>query len=242
MDFETGILMRQFILFCLAGIAPLAHAGATPGVYFSENELHYVGYLDTDANKRLFALYDSLDKKPATLAVHSFGGDVTPGMELGEWVHAHKLDVKVMEACLSSCANYVFTAGVHKIVGNSATIGYHGGLSSMSFTIEGQDKEAFAAMTQQQKDAYMAELHQGLAPLLQREEAFFKSIGVRQDITTWGQQARFKPLLDKNGVGVWTYSQEGFHRFGVDGIEVLDPPWSPKTLTAKKDVLILDVL
>jgi hypothetical protein len=40
-----------------------------------------------------------------------------------------------MEFCMSSCANYVFTAAGRKIVGSAATIAFHGGLSSMSFTV-----------------------------------------------------------------------------------------------------------
>lgn len=215
--------------------APAAHAADVTEVHVKDNELHYVGELDGDANQRLFALYDSLGNKPTVLSIRSGGGPVQHGMELGEWVHAHKLDVKVLELCASSCANYVFTAGARKIVGNTAVIGYHGGLSSMSFNITGGE-----AMSRQQKDAVMAEVRKGMAPQLQREEAFFTSIGVRQDITTWGQQARFKPILDANDVGVWTYTQEGFHRFGVDGIEVIDPPWTPKSPTKKKDIVALE--
>jgi hypothetical protein len=157
-------------------------------------------------------------------------------MALGSWVHAHKLDVKVMEFCLSSCANYVFTAGSRKIVSNLAMVGFHGGLSSTDFGIGGGLEAKYDAMTKDEQAAYKAGIKKSLQPQLDRESAFFKSIGVRQDITTWGQQPRF----DKVVADGWTFTQEGFRRFGVDGIEVINPPWAPKLLTIHANIVPLD--
>jgi hypothetical protein len=230
--------MRYAALSCLAALAclhPAAHAADPVQVYLSENELTYVGYLDADANQRLFALYDSLKEKPKLLAIRSRGGDVVPGMELGEWVHAHKLNIKVMEFCLSSCANYVFTAGARKIVSNMSMIGFHGGLSSTDFNVGGSDKEKYEAMTPDQKAAFRANIRKGMQPAVDREKAFFQSIGVRQDITTWGQQPRF----DNIDAAGWTFTQEGFRHFGVDGIEVINPPWTPKLLTIPARIVTL---
>jgi hypothetical protein len=206
-------------------------------VHLSEGELNYVGRLDEEANQRLFALYDSLKVKPATLAIRSGGGDVVPGMALGEWVHAHRLNVKVMEFCLSSCANYVFTAGKRKIVSSNAVIGFHGGLSSTEFKFAGPDKAKFEAMSATGKAAWMAELKQRRQPRLDRETAFFNAIGVRQELTTYGQQARFK---GKVGNG-WTFTQDGFRSFGVDHIEVINPPWRPRLSTLRANIVTLEV-
>lgn len=238
---RSAALPRLALLLLATAAATAARAAEPTQVYASEGELNYVGYLDPDANKRLFALYDSLENKPAVLAIRSRGGDVVPGMELGSWVHARKLDVKVLEFCMSSCANYVFTAGARKIVGSAATVAFHGGLSSMEFTVGGSDKDAYAAMTQQQQAAYMANFRKGLEPMIAREAAFFKSIGVRQDITTWGQQARFRAIMQQSEASGWTYSREGFRRFGVDGIEVVNPPWVPKLLTMRAAIVRLEV-
>ena len=228
--------MRVLFLFCILALADgTVQAGDAVHVYLSEGELNYVGYLDEEANQRLFALYDGLKNKPATLAIRSRGGDVVPGMALGAWVHAHKLNVKVMEFCLSSCANYVFTAGARKIVSSNAMIGFHGGLSSKEFSIGGSQKAAYEAMTATGKAAFKAELKRGQQLQLDRESAFFKTIGVRQELTTYGQQERFANMV---GDG-WTFTQEGFRFFGVDHIEVINPPWMPRLFTLHADIVTL---
>ena len=92
-------------------------------------------------------------------------------------------------------------------------------------------------MSKDEKAAYMAELRKGFQPLLDRESAFFKSIGVRQDVTTWGQQPRF----DKIEADGWTFTQANFRHFGVDGIEVINPPWMPKLLGIRSRMVTLPV-
>lgn len=71
-------------------------------VFVDNGELHYAGALDQGANERLFALYDGLDEKPTRLAITSAGGDVEVGLDLGEWLYAKGLDVRVPAYCLSS--------------------------------------------------------------------------------------------------------------------------------------------
>lgn len=211
--FELTMRLPRFLFLCIVTLAyGLAQAGDAVQVYLSEGELNYVGYLDEDANQRLFALYDELKDKPVTLAIRSRGGDVVTGMALGQWIHAHKLNVKVMEFCLSSCANYVFTAGERKIVSSNAMIGFHGGLSGKEFSVGDSRKMEYDAMSPTEKAAFQDQLWRERQPELNREIAFFNAIGVRQEITTYGQQARFKKTV---GDG-WTFTQEGFKSFGVD--------------------------
>jgi len=227
----------------LSFLAALAATHAAPAcaeaarVYLDKGALQYVGHLDEAANARLFALYDSLAQKPAVLAITSRGGDVTTGMALGEWVHAHGLDVRVMEYCLSSCANYVFTAGAQKTVSNVAVIGFHGGLGSTRFDLGGERKIRYDAMTREQQAAYWAALDAELRPLRERETRFFQRIGVRQDITTYGQAERFR----KSVADGWTFSADGFARFGVDRIVVLDGPWRPTPPVTTWKITLLDV-
>lgn len=229
--------MRLALLFCIVVVAhDMAYAEDTAQVYVSEGELNYIGSLDKESNQGLFALYDSLNTKPTTLAIRSRGGDVVLGMELGEWVHAHRLNVKVMEFCLSSCANYVFSAGARKIVSSHAMVGFHGGLSSSRDPIDATGIKGYESLTDTQKADINAQLKQVFQLQAEREAAFFNRVGVRQDLTTYGQQERFANVV-RDG---WTFTQKCFGHFGVDNIEVINPPWSPRLLTLKTEIATLD--
>jgi len=209
----------------------------TTRVWIEKGELQYAGYLDDGANAQLFALYDSLRPKPTVLAITSKGGDVVTGLALGQWIHAHRLDLKVMEYCLSSCANYVFTAGADKIVSNVAVIGFHGGISSPRFDLTGERKARYDAMSKAQQEAFWTGFRNDMRPLLEREAGFFRLIGVRQDITTYGQADRFKHTVADG----WTFGADGFKQFGVDRIRVIDGPWRPTPPTAAWKIALLEV-
>jgi hypothetical protein len=225
--------MRKTAFLCFV---PLVLAGTVARaddtqVYLDQGELNYIGKLSREANQKLFALYDSLPTKPSRLLVRSVGGETHNGMELGAWIHEHRLDVKVLEYCLSSCANYVFTAGVHKTVSNFALIGYHGGPSRPEFTFDKATQAEFDSMPQDKRDAFMADMKADLAKDAVTEAAFFLAVGVRQEITTLGQQDKYKSLKSRfPDAQVWTYSLDDFARLGVHDITVINPPWKPATL------------
>ena len=136
----------------------------------------------------LFALYEKQAVKPTVLAIRSPGGEVNTGMALGTWVHAHRLTVKVMEFCLSSCANYVFPAAPQKIVSNVAVVGFHGGPGNI-------DRMKFDAKTRAMLDAAAPAERQAMlddiATTVKRdgrnEAAYFEKIGVRPDFSSLGQ-------------------------------------------------------
>lgn len=79
--------LASFALLSLLAASPLAQsAKETTQVYLGNGELNYMGGVNEEANKRLFALYDSLADKPAVLSIRSVGGEVGAGMALGRWV------------------------------------------------------------------------------------------------------------------------------------------------------------
>jgi len=223
--------MRRTALPLLALLAafsvPAARAADVPQVYVNDNELHYVGELDGAANGRLFALYDTLPEKPTVLSIRSRGGPVQHGMELGRWVRAHKLDIKVLEYCMSSCANYVFPAAQHKTVSNFAVIGLHGGPGSGQFAFDAATQKMFDAMPPEQRSAMMDGLKATIKEQGDKEAAYLKEIGVGADHTTLGQQARYQQRMRPDNVAGWTYSAADFARMGVGDIAVINPPWRP---------------
>ena len=240
---------RRFSLAaaCLAALALPASvaAGASPTQVFIDNgELNYVGSLSADANKRAFELFSNAQPRPAILSIRSKGGATGAGIELGRWVHAQGLTVKVMEYCFSSCANYVFTAAPRKVVSNFAIVGYHGGLSSTSFQLDEEQEAMLKALPADQREALRAKLEEAVrktvAPQAEEERQFFERIGVQQRITTLGQAPAFERARTAKSIG-WTYSAADFGKFGVHDIRVVNPPWQPVFLNSDRSIITIAV-
>ena len=232
--------IRAGILAALC--APAVHATQ---VYIDNNELNYIGGITAEANKQAFELFSAQKQKPAVLNIRSQGGDTMAGMELGRWVAQQALPVKVVEYCFSSCANYVFTAARSRIVSNFALVGFHGGMSSSSFTLAPEMEAMFASLPAGEQaaarkkvlDVVLAEM----APKAQLERQFFDEIGVQQRITTLGQSADYeKRYADSDAVG-WTFTLEGFAKLGVRDITVVNPPWKPRSILNKTSLFTVNV-
>ncbi|WLI91118.1 hypothetical protein Q4S45_08360 [Massilia sp. R2A-15] len=237
--------MRNAILSCLlllSGISGLhAETSSAPThIYVADGELIYVGEIDELANQLLFTLYDSLTDKPTVLSIQSQGGNVIPGMALGRWVRARKLDVKVMEYCLSSCANYVFPAGGRKVVSNFAVIGFHGGANSLYLRVAEATNKMLSAGPSEEIKKMASGMLKDMQATAQQELTYLKALGVREDLVSLGQEERYQPIYKNNPNTVgWTYSVDDFARMGVRDIVVVNPPWSPKLLSAQQQFWIL---
>ncbi|MDQ2822314.1 MAG: hypothetical protein M3Y65_18350 [Pseudomonadota bacterium] len=222
-------LPLQHWLFLFSGAAFVPALAAPPAapetttVAVRNGQLDYAGELDAAANQRLFDLYDTMSVKPTVLSIRSRGGEVNTGMALGTWVHARQLTVKVMEFCLSSCANCVFSAAPQKIVSKVAVVGFHGGPGNV-------DKLKFDAKTRAMLDAATPEARKAMLDDIvktvtrdgKNEAAYFRKIGVRADYSSLGQDDRYQGFT--KGADGWTYTREGFATLGVRDITVIDPP------------------
>lgn len=239
-------MKRLTACLVLLALSLSTRAEEAPQVFLDNDELNYVGSISRAGATELSTLYARLDRKPTILAIRSRGGDTAAGMALGTLVHAHGLTVKVMEYCLSSCANYVFTAAPYKIVSNFAMIGYHGGLSSDTFALDPAQEARFAAMPAAEQAAarkrYDAEMRRDLAGRAQEERRFFDMIKVEQRITTLGQAPQYQQRFraDEKLVA-WTFSLDGFAALGVRNIRVVNPPWQPKSVKSDYGLLQIDV-
>lgn len=214
-------------LFVAAAPALAAEPEAT-AVNVRNGQLEYVGELDAAANRRLFDLYDEQAVKPTVLSIRSRGGEVNTGMALGTWVHAHGLTVKVTEFCLSSCANYVFSAAPQKIVSNVAVVGFHGGPGNVDkLKFDNKTRAMLDAATPADRKKMLDDIVKTVERDGRNEAAFFQKIGVRADYSSLGQDERYQDFT--SGADGWTYTREGFAAFGVRDITVIDPPWKPGT-------------
>lgn len=230
-----------FVLLCLLASPPARSAPETTQVFLDNGELNYVGGVDEDANRRLFALYDSLVVKPTVLSIRSRGGPVTAGMPLGRWVRERGLDIKVMEYCLSSCANYVFPAARRKVVSNFAVIGYHGGPGSGQYEFDADTLKMVDAMPPAQRKAFLDDLDKTIRTNGEQERAYLRWLGVREDLSTLGQQDRYQQRYsDDPSVLGWTYSLAGFAKLGVRDITVINPPWKPGSARPKASFVVIE--
>lgn len=229
----TSLTLHHSLLALVYSFVALSSAAAaekeTTQVYLSNGQLEYVGLLDAAANQRLFALYDALPIKPTVLSIRSPGGEVNTGMSLGSWVREHKLDVQVLEFCASSCANYVFPAGLHKIVSNFAVIGYHGGPGDpRHLAFDENTQKIYDALSPAEQKAFMDDINKMSMANGQREAAYFQHLGVRPDLSSLGQNDEYEPFIKTNpDAAGWTYTLEDFALLGVRDITVINPPWKP---------------
>ncbi len=74
------------------------------------------------------ALFKALDERVTTLRVTSPGGDMWHGIQIGKYIHDHRITVEVDGECASSCANYLFLGAVSKRLLPGAVLGFHGDL------------------------------------------------------------------------------------------------------------------
>lgn len=166
-------------------------------------------------------------------------------MELGRWVRANEVTVKVMEYCFSSCANYVFTAAPRKVVSNLTVVGYHGGLSSSTFALDDEQEAMLNAMPVEQRLLLRKKIEQSIlqatATQADAERLFFSAMGVQQRITTLGQVLNDRPDVNNDKSIGWTYSVEDFSKLGVHHIRVINPPWRPTFVNTEKTVTLLKV-
>jgi hypothetical protein len=193
--------------------------------------LVYRGPISYAANARLFELHEGSDSPISELVITSTGGDVAAGIELGLWVNENGLDVAVPEYCISSCANYVFTAGRRKVLGSTAAVVWHGGALQKEWNdLDCQLLSGAAAASCDHEE--LREVQADLLTALRAEEAaFFAAIGVDQRITILGQEERFDCRHGNATFIGWYYSLEDLDRLGVRDVSIAGGEWKPQLAT-----------
>ncbi|MEA5074589.1 MAG: hypothetical protein VB030_10485 [Eubacterium aggregans] len=144
------------------------------------------------------------------LVLNSPGGEINIGMDLGEWVYNHGLDVEIKNTAFSSAANYVFTAGRNKYLHKDSIVGWHGGVT--------QDNDNFFM-----KLLMKNYLEEGQT----REKSFFEKIGVDQQSTIYGQRSEYDRYSEKQNYVGWTYSLDAMEQLGIKNIQLMDGEWTP---------------
>ncbi len=230
---KTLFLVSIYLLIASTSALAAAQGAYPPAtVSYEGHSLIYRGYLSSEGNQRLKRLYETLSPAPQNLLIESRGGEINLGMDLGEWVLEKRLNVIVDKYCLSSCANYIFTAGAAKTLHSQAVLGFHGGAyqNSINALTDEELTGFFPNLSPAERLAKKQEIiEQSQAYLLQaqaREKRFFAHIGVDPRLLTWGQESLFQKNQDFKA-DFWDYSIPAFEKLGVKSIRILNPPWNP---------------
>jgi hypothetical protein len=179
-----------------------------------------VTYRGTLTGAGLSALrHAAADPEVTALLIESTGGEIVVGMDFGNWVVDRELDVIVDRACLSSCANYVFTAGRKKEILPGAVVAWHGsakqpGLLEQLHRIVEQDIASQRLSPRKEryelKRARRANIDY-LTRAIYKQDEFFYRIGVDEYVTRVGN--------DKYGVrGFFYLSVDDMAVFGIDNV------------------------
>jgi len=193
----------------LAGCALLALAGAARAQVSTVGDaVVFRGRIDRASVGEFLRI---VQERPdiSRLVITSGGGQVTAALDMGEAVHARRLDVEVPVACLSSCANYVFPAARRKRLGHPLAVGWHGNMTHVLYTqLTGES-------------SWSDDVMQGARSLVRREYAFYPRIGVD------GFVAWFAKIAPYNVPNYYTLSAADMARFGISDVEVLLGPAPP---------------
>jgi hypothetical protein len=117
-------------------------------------------------------------------------------------VREHGLDIEVPRTCLSSCANYVFPAARHKLLGHPRAVGWHGNMAHV----------LYLHRTGQQ--TWSEALVQDARQLARDESALFRRLGVDGFVCWFGKIAPYD--VDE----FYALSPGDMARFGIGDVAV----------------------
>jgi hypothetical protein len=159
------------------------------------------------------------DKRITILRINSNGGDVAAGMLLGDWVFANNISVHVPKLCLSSCANYIFSAANLKVIEEGAVVAWHGSVEQANFrymdarysnTKKRSERGEQLSLDDslELRDEAKLNRYTNSQKLRKIQQEFFKKILVSEYITRAGQEPVF---LERP----WTLSAKDLQAFGI---------------------------
>jgi hypothetical protein len=188
-----------------------------PEISIDGENVRYLGELTAEGLSRLKQL--TSNQKITSLTIKSGGGEISTGIDFGNWVFDNKLEVIVEQGCFSSCANYVFPAGRKKTILPGAVVAWHGSALQNSFQSEDKVRKELEKSYKLEKREVSAEEKErdvksfmtNLRLLKQKQAEFYQKIGVDEYVTRIGQE--------KYGAkGAYFLSVEDMGKFGITNV------------------------
>lgn len=177
-------------------------------ISMEDRVVRYRGDISFEKNNKLFVSVSGQDIEK--LVITSPGGEVEAGIELGKWIFDNQIDVEITEYCLSSCANYVFTAAANKIIRPGAIVAWHGNYTHLQHTgLWRGDIDARMLRTGEGLETATARTRSMVDRLVSLERDFFENIGVDQFLCWVGK------MPPHNAPDYYFLSAKDMARFGV---------------------------
>jgi hypothetical protein len=216
----TSLVVRSLIVLALCFVSPDFGLCAVGDRDRNADTAYYDGAISEAQNRRFF---ESVAGRAITrLVITSSGGEVEAGITLGRWVFERQIDVEVVRYCLSSCANYVFPAGRHKVIRPGAVVAWHGNYHHLARTGLWKDDVARRiARDGEDPETARRKVKAQVERLVRLERAFFRRIGVDQYVCWVGKVPPY------NLPNYYFLSKRDMARFGITDVEV--PPGYPET-------------
>jgi len=202
-------------------------------VYTIGDSLHYSGLLTAAGLEQVKSRYGAARETPVWFVIDSGGGEVNIAMDFGDWIHAHGLNVRVVDRCLSACANYVFPAARVKVIEPGAVVAWHGSAIQTPDTSRKEiaaviERDVMPRTAPNERTALRTKLLDETLEYVRaaraRQRVFFERIGVDESVTTIGEG---RPGIEE----FWFLSVAAMARFGID--LVVAPADYPATDTAR---------
>ncbi|MDE1465792.1 hypothetical protein [Spartinivicinus poritis] len=247
------------ILISLLSTYSFAQPKDETKVTIDANSITYQGYLSAEANEKVYKLFNQAKIKPSWFTIKSKGGNVSLGLDLAEWIYKNRLNVKVVDYCFSSCANYILPAGKQLVLEKTAIFGYHGSANSKDNDIDKNfsDLDEYINTLPEKdriptKEKILKQFQADLTRDRKREVNLYKKLGISPQLPLLGQQEKYQQSL-KNYLGTdnleekdqykgWYYSLSDLKSLGVTNITVIDPPWTPAENIKEFKLLRLDIV
>ena len=207
-----------------------------------------------DFYERFLSAVQGKEDDIKTVLIDSGGGPVFEGMKLGEWMFDHGVDVVVENRCISSCANYVFTAGRNKTIEADSIVGWHGSSATDDIVARalGMPSREYILMTCEQgfqppgpvlTESELEECVQDTlkaAPIWQRMELILLNrLGVNDEALLYGILPDQFEEYDSSGAASWTLSIEDMATFGINNVTYAGEGEYPSEQAIKKHNALL---
>ena len=151
----------------------------------SSDTLSFKGSINEDELEKFNQIFNSNIKN---IIVDSGGGLTDAGLSIGEIIANSNVNIEVQGVCMSSCANYIFTAGKNKII-NKGVVGFHGNMTAYASTMtrEESNKQSMdSGASEEEANKFYDQLINEFIP---REKAFFKKLSISQELFDRTQRA-----------------------------------------------------